>query len=87
MVGGLGQPHFPGRRPHRQQAGRLDTDPEYYRPAQGFANPHVGVMGIAGRFLAGDLLPAEGQDLAGGLGSGEGGQGRQCLAAAVPAVV
>src|SRR5437899_5878293 len=50
--------HPPRGRALRQQAGRLHRYAQDDRPAQCLTEAHMGVLRVAGRFLARDPLPA-----------------------------
>src|SRR5881394_1647684 len=77
-----GLPHLSRRRPRGHQPGPFDARPEYHRPAECLTDPHVRVMWVTWGFLAGDLRPAESDDLAGNPRRGEGGRECRYLGAA-----
>src|SRR5436190_18310793 len=78
-----GLPHLSRRRPRGHQPGPFDARPEYHRPAQCLTDPHMGVMWVTWGFLAGDLRPAESEDLAGNPRRRESGCERDYLGAAI----
>src|SRR5215831_2847828 len=79
-----GVPHLLRHHPGGQHPGRLDADPDHYRPAQCLSPPGIRVL-LGGRLMAGDLRPAESEGLAGNPRRGEGGRDHDYLAGAAVA--
>src|SRR5215470_11060698 len=78
-------PHLSRGRSRGHQPGPFDARPQYHRPAQCLTDPHMGVMWVSWGFLAGDLRPAESDDLAGDPRRRESGRERDYLGGAAVA--